>query len=255
MDSPLVLIAVPVLILLAYRLMHGVFMRRLERGDGFDLRPLPGFDDLKVQIGRAVESGRQMHVTLGQAGLNGSASPTSLAAVNMMGEVAKEACANDAPPLVTTGEATLMLTAQEKLRHSFEAANRPNDYRSHMVHFVAHDTDPYTYAGGVSGIMHQDKVTGNVMMGQFGPELMLMAEAAQRQDMTQVIGTDDPTAMALATAVTDNTLIGEELFAAAAYMDKTPERIASLRIQDIMRVLVMVSIFAWAVIEFVTSIR
>lgn len=254
MDSPIIPIVIVALLLLSYRLMHHVFVRRLERGEGFKLRPLPGFDVLKTQIGRAIESGRQMHITLGQANLNGPAGPTSLAALNMMGHLADEGCANDAPPLVTTGEGTVMLAAQEKLYHSFDRTNRPEGYRARQVHFVASESDPFAYAAGVSGLIHQDKVTGNVMVGRFGPELMLMAEAAQRQDVTQVIGTDDPTAMALATAVTENTLIGEELFAAAAYMDNTPEQVASLRIQDIVRLLVMVAILVWAVIQFVTSL-
>ncbi len=254
MDSPIIPVIVVVLILLSYRLLHGVFVRRLEQGIGFSLRPLPGFDDLKMQIGRAVESGRQMHITLGQAGLNGPASPTSMAALNMVRQLAEEGCANDAPPLITTGEGTLMVAAQDTLRHSFEAAKRPDDYRARLVQFVAHDTDPYAYAGGVSGVMHQDKITGNVMLGQFGPEMMLMAEAAQRQDVTQVIGTDDPTTMAMATAVTDNALIGEELFAAASYLENTPEQIASLRIQDIVRFLIMLAILIWAIIQFVTTL-
>jgi hypothetical protein len=235
--------------------MHGVFVRRLERGEGFTLRQLPGFADLKAQIGLAVESGRQMHIALGQAGLNGAANPTSLAALNMMGHLAEEGIANDTPPLITTGEATLMLAAQDKLHHGFEAANQSEGYHSRLVYFVAHDTAPYVYAAGVNGLMHQDKVTGNVMVGQFGSELMLMAEAAQRLGVTQMIGSDDPTAMALATAVTENALIGEELFAAAAYMDNTPTQIASLRIQDIIRVLVMIAILAWAVIQFVAGLR
>ena len=253
MDSPIVPVIVVVLLLFSYRLMHGVFVRRLERGQGLQLRQLPGFDDLKKQIGLAIESGRQMHITLGQASLTSSANPTSLAALNIAGELADEGCLNDAPPLITTGEGTVLLAAQNRLRHSFEMAHRPEEYHSHLVHFVAHDTDAFAYAGGVNAIMHQDKVTGNVMVGQFGPELMLMAEAAQRQDVTQLIGTDDPTAMALATAVTENTLIGEELFVAATYFNNTPEKMASLRIQDIIRFLIMVTILVWAILQLVTN--
>lgn len=254
MDSPIFPVIIVVLILLSYRLMHSVFVRRLGRGEGLSLRPLPGFDVLKIQIGRAIESGRQMHITLGQARLNGVASPTSVAALNMMKHLADEGCANDAPPLITTGEGTMMLAAQDQLRQSFEAANRPEGYRSRLVHFVAHDTDPYAYAGGVSSLMHEDRITGNVMVGQFGPELMLMAEAAQRQDVTQVIGTDDPTAMALATAVTENALVAEDLFAASAYWHNTPEEIASLRIQDIVRFFIMLAILVGAVIQFMASL-
>lgn len=254
MDSPIIPVVTVVLILLSYRLVHHVFVRRLTRSNSYNLRPLPGFDVLKSQIGRAIESGSQMHITLGRANLNGPASPTSVAAINMMGHLAEEGCRNDAPPLVTVGEATLLLAAQEKLQHGFEAANRPEGYQGRLVHFMSQQTDPYAYAAGVSGIIHQDKITGNVMMGQFGPELMVIAEAAQRRDMSQVIGTDDPTAMALATAVTPNSLIGEELFTAAAYLDQTPEQIASVRIQDIVRILIMLSILAWAIIQFFTSL-
>ena len=254
MDSPIIPIVVIVLLLLSYRLMHRVFVRRLERGAGFRLRQLPGFDVLKTQIGRAIESGSQMHITLGQAGLNGPSGPTTLAALNMMGYLAEEGCINDAPPLITTGDGTILLAAQDKLQHSFEVAHRPEGYRSRLVHFVANDTAPYAYAGGVNAIMHQDKVTGNVMVGQFGPELMLIAEAAQRQNVAQVIGTDDPTAMALATAVTENVLLAEELFVATSYLDSTPEQVASLRIQDIVRFFVMVAVLLWAIVQFVTSL-
>ena len=254
MDSPIIPIIVVVLILLFYRLMHAIFVRRLANGVGFNLRPLPGFDVLKTQIGRAIESGSQMHITLGRANLNGPASPTSIAAINMMGHLAEEGCMNDTPPLVTVGDGTLLLAAQGKLQHSFEAANRPGGYKTWLVHFVAHQTDPYTYAAGVNGLIHQDKITGNVMMGQFGTELMLIAEAAQRRDISQVIGTDDPTAMALATAVTPHNLIAEELFVAAAYLEQTPEQIASLRMQDILRLLIMLVILVWAVIQFVTTL-
>jgi hypothetical protein len=255
MNSLIIPIVVVVLVLLSYRLVHNIFVRRLERGPGFHLRPLPGFDTLQTQIGRSVESGHPVHITLGRASLNGPNSPTSLAAANMMGQLAYEAAANDAPPLVTVGDGTMLLAAQEKLQHSFEQANRPNAYKPWLAQFVAHNTTPYVYAGGTSGLMHQDKITGNVLMGQLGPEMMIMAEAAQRQDVAQVIGTDDPTTMALGTAVTANNLIGEELFAAAAYLDDTPEQIASLRIQDIVRLLIIIGILAWAVIQFVTNLQ
>lgn len=254
MDSPIIPVIVVVLVLLFYRLVHRVFMRRLAQGEGLNLRPLPGLDVLQTQIGRAVESGGQVHVALGQASLHSPSGPTSVAAINMLEQLAEAGCTNDAPPLVTVGEGTLLLAAQAKLLNAFQSVQRPEGYKTGLIHFVAHQTDPYAYAAGVSGLLHQDKITGNFMMGQFGPELMLMAEAAQRRDISQVIGADDPTVMALATAVTPNNLIAEELFAAATYLDQEPEQIASLRIQDIVRVLIMLSILVWAIIQFVTSL-
>jgi hypothetical protein len=70
-----------------------------------------------------------------------------------------------------------------------------------------------------------------------------MVEAASRQAIDQVVGTDDPTALAVATAATDNVLIGEELFATSAYLEGSASQVASLQLQDILRWIVV--LFIW----------
>jgi hypothetical protein len=250
MDSPIIPIVVVVFfILLPFRRIITFFVRRLETEKGFTLRPLASFDAMQGQVGQAIESGSQMHVTLGQASVAGPNSPTTVAALVVLDHLAEDGCANGVPPLVTVGEGTILLAAQDSLYHGFAAANRPQDYRSRQAQFVAHDSDPFVYAGGVSAVLQQDKVIGNVMVGRFGAEVAIMSASAERRGIEQVIGTDDPTAMAIATAVTDNTLIGEELFAAGAYLKGKPDQIASLRIQDILRSLIMAAILIWAILQ------
>ena len=48
----------------------------------------------------------------------------------------------------------------------------------------------------------------------------------------------------MATAVTDNVLIGEELFAAGAYLENKPSQSAGLQVQDIMRWFIILTILA-----------
>jgi hypothetical protein len=69
-----------------------------------------------------------------------------------------------------------------------------------------------------------------------------MAEAAARQGITQVIGSDDPVALALASAVTDDVLVGEELLAAGAYLEGSAPQLAALQAQDLLRLLVIFTI-------------
>jgi hypothetical protein len=226
-----------------------LFTRRIQAGQEVGLRPLRGFQSLTNQVGRAVESGRRVHFSLGRAALNGSYSPTSLAALAALEYLAKDGCASDVPPLVTVGEGTLLPAAQDQLRGAYTQAGRSGDYANTMVEFVASDTSPMTFAAGVSDIVLHNNVGSNLLMGHFGPEIGIVLEAAGRQNMDQIVGSDDPVALAVGSAMSDDLLIGEELFAAGAYMTGKASQIASLQIQDILRLIVAVAILLFAIIN------
>ena len=245
--TPVIVLAV----LLVLALLPFLLTRSVRAGRTAVLRPLTSYDGLAGQIGRAIESGRQLHVTLGQASLIGSASPTSLSATAVLDNLAKDGCANGTPPLVSMGDGTLLPLAQGSLQQALTQAGRPGDFDLSLTQFVAHNTDPFAYSAGVSALLQQQRVASNIMVGRFGPELAIVAEAANRQNIEQVVGTDDPSALAIATAVTDNVLIGEELFATSAYLEGSPSQIASLQLQDILRWIVVLFILGTAVFQLV----
>ena len=126
---------------------------------------------------------------------------------------------------------------------------RLNEYKPGLVQFVATETDPYAFAGGLANVIHRSRIGGSVLVGRYGPEVTIPAEAAARENMSQVIGTDDPSALAVAAAFTDDLLIGEELFAAGAYLDGKPSQIASLQVQDVLRAIIIVAMLALAVYQ------
>ncbi len=223
------------------------------RNRSLELRPLPPYSLLKGQVGQAVESGSQLHLTLGRASLISVASPTSIAALTVLDAVAKDGCANGTPPLATVGEGTLLPAAQSSLLHAYNEAQFTSGFEPGAAQFLANDTDPFTYAGGVTSVIHQDKVSNTVAVGRFGPELALIAAAAERQSGDQVIGTDDPLALALATAVSQNVLIGEELLAAGAYLEGKPSQLASIQVQDILRFLIGLVLVGTAVYHLFTA--
>ncbi|MCP4428117.1 MAG: hypothetical protein GY803_26825 [Chloroflexi bacterium] len=227
-----------------------LFTRRRQRDDrSLSLRPLLAHTALANQLGEAIESGRQLHISLGRASLMGTANPTSIAAVHVLDSLAKDGSVSGSPPLTTVGDGTLLPIAQDSLRRAHDEAGRLREYKPSLAQFVAADTDPYAFAGGVASAIQQNKAGGNVLVGHYGPEIAIVAEAAVRQNVNQVIGTDDPSALAAATAVTDNLLVGEELFAAKAYLDNDPGQLASLQVQDILRTLIAVVILASAIYQ------
>lgn len=221
--------------------------------NGSALRPLTGYKALKGQVGRAIESGSQLHVTLGRTSLVGPATATSVAAVQVLDALAKDGCANSTPPLITTGDGTLLPAAQDSLRHAYEKANRASQYRPYQAVFVASRTDPYAYAAGVSLELARQDVISNVLVGRLGPELILMTEAANRRRVAQVVGSDDPVALAVATAATGNVLIGEEMLVAGAYLQGRRSQLASVQLQDILRWIVALAVLGVAVYQFVVG--
>lgn len=233
-----------------------LLLARLRRtGRAVNLRPLPGFTALEGQVGRAIESGSRLHITLGRASLASLFSPSSIAALTVLDRMAKEGGANGTPPLVTVGEGTLLPAAQDSLRAAYSQIDRTSEFEPGVAQFIASDLNPFAYAGGVTAVIQQNRVSSSAMVGHFGSEVAVMATAASRQGIDQIVGTDDPVALALAWPLTDNLLIGEELLAAGAYLEGNPAQVASLQAQDILRLLVILVILGMAVYQLVTSLQ
>jgi hypothetical protein len=243
--TPIMILGLIIVVAVALYLLQ----RSIRVGRRVALRPLPALIGLRVQLGRAIESGNPLHITLGNASLVSPASPTSLAALHVLDHLAAEGCANGTPPLVTVGEGTLLPAAQDSLRHAYQKSGRSGEFDPAQAQFIAAETNPFIYAGGAGALLQQDRVTGSVAVGRFGPELALIAEAANRQEGGQLLGTDDPTALAIAVAFSQDVLVGEEMLAAGAYLDGDSGRLAALQLQDIIRWIVAGGLVLLALIE------
>lgn len=215
---------------------------RVRSGRSVNLRPLNGYEALRAQRAKSVETGRGVHFSVGRANLSGSANPTSIAALSSFDYIATDACASDVPPKTTTGDGSLLLVAQDSLRAAYDAVGRQQDYSTQMAQYIAAENQPMTYAAGTSDIVNRGNLGGNLMIGRFGAEIAIVTESAEREGMEQVVGSDDPTAMALAVVATDKVLLGEEVFVSGAYLHGEPAQLASIQLQDILRVLAIVGI-------------
>lgn len=237
-----------VIILVTVSLML-VFVRRVRSGARFGLRPLRVPEQFKLHVGRAVESGGLLHLTLGRAELSGPAGPTSVVALELLDYLAEEGCRNNIPPVVTMGEGTVFVAGQDVVRHAYERTGLGHEGTVETGLFLAPADFPMAYAAGVTTVYHQEKLANTLALGRFGSEIGIMTEAAVRTGIEQVVGTDDPIAMAVATANTEQVLWGEELFAATAYLEGNPAQLASIRTQDVLRWIVVVAIIVFLLLR------
>ncbi len=227
---------------------------RIRSGRSVSFRPIRGYAALRTQSARAVEGGRNAHISLGSTSLVSEASPGSIAALTAMDFLTTDGVASDVPPLITTGDGTLMIAAQDSLRGAFAKSGRKREYDPALGRFIIASTDfSAAYAVGVTEVVNSEKLGSNLLLGRYGPELAIIAEAGERRKLQQVVGTDDPTAMALALAATDNVLLGEELYVAGAYLKGDPVQVASLQLQDVLRGVAIAAILLAAIFNFVVS--
>lgn len=227
------------------------FTRRHKTGWEIALRASPGFQSIREQSDKAVETGRRAHLTLGRADLTGQNNPTSIAALEALDFLAKGGARGDTVPLASVGDGTLLLAAQDSQRAAYEETGRFATYSSELAQFIAGRDFAMSYAAGVSHIVNQGDLGGNLLLGRFGSELVIMTEAGDRKQIEQIVGSDDPQALAIGVAVTDKVLIGEELFAAGAYLQKSPSFLASLQLQDVLRVVAIVMVLLVALLDFI----
>lgn len=215
-----------------------------------ELRPLRGYRALLNQVGRAVESGRQIHVGLGRGGLHQVSSPASLAALRTLENLAGKSSASTAPPFVTVNDGTLLLAAQDKVRQAYDAAGRTGELAPAPAQFMADSAYPFVYAAAANALIHSENVGSNILLGHFGVEIGIVCEAGSRRQVAQIVGSVDLEAVALAMAVTDDVLVGEEMLAAGAYLEGKPSQIASVQAQDVLRWVIALAVLVNSVIYF-----
>ncbi len=240
-------------IIIAVAVLIFLFARRQQAGKEPALRPISANKALKGQVGRAVESASRLHITLGRGNLISPSSPVSLATMGILDRLAEDGCANDTPPITTVGDGTLLPLAENHLRVASELAGNDKRLPTGTAQFVASQNDAFAYAGGITNVIQQEKILGNIMIGHFSQEIGIVTEVAGRNQINQVIGSDDPTALAIATTATDDLMIGEELLASSAYIEGKSYQIASLQVQDILRVIVGLAILGTAVYKLVVG--
>src|SRR5690606_6161503 len=91
--------------------------------------------------------------------------------------------------------------------------------------------------------MLREKPAANFLLGYFYAESLLLAETGNTTGAIQIAGTDAQAQLPFFITTCDYTLIGEELYAASAYLSREPMLLGSLRGQDVAKAFVMVMIF------------
>jgi len=215
------------------------YIASARKGKKLFIRRIAGLEAVQDAIGRATEMGRPI---LYIPGIQDMDDVQTVAGVTILGYVARTIAEYDTRLEVPTSRSIVMSTARETIRSAFLAAGRPEKYSDDIVHYVT--DEQFGYVAAVDGIMVREKPATCFYMGAFFAEALIMAETGNSIGAIQIAGTAMPAQLPFFVAACDYTLIGEELFAASAYLSNEPRQLGSLKGQDVGKSIAMLVIAA-----------
>jgi hypothetical protein len=192
------------------------------------LRRISGLDAVEEAIGRATEMGKAI---LFLTGSDDMSSISTIAATTILGEVAKRTAVYETELKVPHRDPVVMAVCQEIVKEAYLEAGRPDAYKEDSNFFIT--TDQFSYTAAVDGIMLRERPAANFYMGFYYAESLLLAETGASTGAIQIAGTDADHQLPFFITACDYTLIGEELYAASAYLSRDPILIGTLRGQDL----------------------
>jgi len=211
------------------------FIEMARRGMSLKLRKIAGLEAVTEAVGRATEMGRPVLFIPGIQDMN---EIQTIAGLTVLSRVAKTAAEYDAKIEVPTTRALVMTAARETVQAAFLEVGRPDAYREDRINYIT--DEQFGYVAHVSGYMVRKKPAACFYMGAFFAESLILAETGNAIGAIQIAGTAMPAQLPFFVAACDYTLIGEEFFAASAYLSGKPEMLGSLKGQDVGKVVVAV---------------
>ena len=210
------------------------FTSQAKKGISLFIRKIAGLAAVEEAIGRATEMGKPI---LFVPGLSDMSDVATIAGLNILGEVAKKTAQYDTKLIVPNRDPIVYTVAREIVKESYTEVGRPDAFNPDSVYFVT--DSQFAFAAAVDGIMTREQPATNFFMGYFWAESLIMAETGASTGAIQIAGTDAVMQLPFFITSCDYTLIGEELYAASAYLSREPLLLGALKGQDYGKALIV----------------
>jgi Domain of unknown function (DUF6754) len=225
------------------------FIRRARQGIHLFIRKIAGLEAVDEAVGRATEMGRPLLYVPGTGYIEYI---STVASLNLLGEVAKKTAEYGTAIRCPIRDPIVFTVCREVVKGSYMAAGRPDAYDSDSVFFLVENA--LAYAGAVSGIIVREQPAVNFFMGYFGGESLILAETGASTGAIQIAGTDQTTQLPFFVVACDYTLIGEELYAASAYIAREPLMLGALKGQDYSKFIIFTLLILGTLISLVAGV-
>lgn len=215
------------------------YANRTRRGKAPFIRPIAGLDTLSDAVGRAAEKGRSV---LYCPGLQSIGNPATMASMSLLSSIAERCARLRTRIQVPNYDPMTWPVAQEVVRDAFERAGRAEEFQPQDVPYVS--SRFLAYASAVAGTMTRERTATNFFVGHFYSEALILAETGAATGAIQIAATDSEAQLPFFITTCDHTLIGEELFAAAAVVSDDPLARSTIAAHDLVKLVAVAFILA-----------
>jgi hypothetical protein len=221
------------------------YINHARSGKKLFIRRIPGLNAVDDAIGRATEMGKPV---LYVPGINDIDDPQTIASMSILSRVAEKTAEYGTTLFVPTCHAMTMTMAQQVVKESAIRVGRPDWYNVDNIRYMT--DDQFGYVSAVDGIMIRDRPATNFYLGTFYAESLILSETGHSTGAIQIAGTAMSDQLPFFVAACDYTLLGEELYAASAYLSQEPVQLGSLKGQDLGKLIFIALILAGVITRF-----
>jgi len=179
------------------------FIRRAKADPNIFIRKIPGLEAVDDAVGRATEMGRPV---LYVPGIETVSEVGTLAALTILGHVAKRVAQHGTPLEVPVADPLVMTTAQEIVKAAYAEVGQSDSYDPSKIAYLTYDQ--FGYTAGVDGIMMRERPEAVFLLGYFAAESLILAETGHQIGAIQIAGTKETSQLPFFVAACDYTLIG-----------------------------------------------
>jgi len=218
-------------IILLFLVVYAIYITRRRE---VYIRPIAGLQEIDNAIGRATEMGRPVMFVPGWGSLG---EVCTIASLMILAQVAKKTAEYDIRLINPHCDYMVLPLAQEIISTSYSEMGRPDSFNQNDIFFVSYDQFPF--CAGVNGITVRDRVATIFYMGYFNAEALLLTETGNAAGAIQIAATDAVTQIPFFITTCDYTLIGEEFYAASAYLSRNHDMVSMLKAQDYFKIIIV----------------
>lgn len=194
------------------------------------LRKIPALEVFEEAVGRSAELGRPVFFSPGWGEML-KLSPVQFASLSLISAGARLSARLSLPFFITVARpAGFYPMVEEAVRTAYAAEGLESLFHPENVEYVSEDQS--VYAAASAGNITRHRPGACLLLGDFGFESLIIAEAGQRVGAFQIAGTPHYFQIPFFICSCDYTLIGEEYYAASIYLSREPPLAGSLVGQD-----------------------
>ena len=219
------------------------YIGQASHGKAWSFRQIAGLTAIEEAIGRSTEMGKGVLYVPGVQDIDDI---QTIASMIILGNVARMTAKYETPLNVPTPSPAVYTVADEVVKGAYSDVGKADAYRSDQVRYIT--SEQFAYVAAVNGIMLRERPAANLFLGAFFAESLLLAETGHEIGAIQIAGTANVHQLPFFVVACDYTLIGEEYYAASAYLSKDARLLGSLKASDTVKLILVITIVLGALL-------